>query len=385
METAATVFPDLPFAGQIGADLTVSGPPNRPTALLDLDLADIRERGAAVGESAAPTGQGRLELRDNRGTLRATLKSGTGLSATATGSAPMRFRLNPFELAPDTGGTLEGRVQGQLDLALVPQVVDLYGDSASGRLDADGSVGGSLAKPQLSGEARISDGAYENAQSGTVLRIWRRCCAAPATGSSWSGYLPPMASGTHEWRRLRSLHRRRRSTDDADLRTTRFKLLRRNDTSATLGAIFTSAARPGVRSSRASSPSRRRSCAFPTGCCGKSRGLRWRRSTAGGQSRDVSCAAAGAVRAAAARRHRHRAGPQLLAGARAGFGMARELQASQSLAAPSLVESWKWRAAPSTCSVPSSASSGARLPSPATTIRTWISWARRTPVTSWCG
>ncbi len=236
METAAIVFPDLPFAGQIGADLTVSGPPNRPTALLDLDLADIRERGAAVGKSAALTGQGRLELRDNRGTLRATLKSGTGLSATATGSAPMRFRLNPFELAPDTGGTLEGRVQGQLDLALVPQVVDLYGDSAGGRLDADVSVGGSLAKPQLSGEARISDGAYENAQSGTVLRdleavlrgagdrlelVSLSATDGEAGRMSGEGFVRFIGAGDLLY--------------DADLRTTRFKLLRRNDTSATLG------------------------------------------------------------------------------------------------------------------------------------------------------
>ena len=81
----------------------------------------------------------------------------------------MRFRLDPFELAPDTGGALEGRVQGQLDLALVPQVVDLYGDSAGGRLDADATVGGSLAKPQLSGEARISIPA--ETQTGKLFRL----------------------------------------------------------------------------------------------------------------------------------------------------------------------------------------------------------------------
>jgi translocation and assembly module TamB len=236
METAAIVFPNLPFAGQIGADLIVSGPPNRPTALLDVDLADIRERDAAVGESIALTGQGRLELRDNRGTLQATLKSGTGLSATATGSAPMRFRLDPFELAPDTGGALEGRVQGQLDLALVPQVVDLYGDSAGGRLDADVSVGGSLAKPQLSGEARISNGAYENAQSGAVLRdleavlrgagdrlelVSLSATDGEAGRMSGEGFVRFIGEGDLLY--------------DADLRMTRFKLLRRNDMSATIG------------------------------------------------------------------------------------------------------------------------------------------------------
>ena len=62
LETAAIAYPDLPFAGEVGADLTVSGPPNRPTALLDVNLADVRERGAAVGESVALAGQGRLQI-----------------------------------------------------------------------------------------------------------------------------------------------------------------------------------------------------------------------------------------------------------------------------------------------------------------------------------
>jgi translocation and assembly module TamB len=236
LETAAIAFPDLPFAGEVGADLTVSGPPNRPTALLDVDLADVRERDAAVGESVALTGQGRLEIRDNRGTLQATVKSGTGLSATATGSAPMRFRLDPFELAPDVDGPLAGRVQGQLDLALVPQVIDLYGDSAGGRLDADVAVAGSLAKPQLSGEARISNGAYENAQSGAVLRDLE----AVLRGAGDRLELVSLSATDGEAGRLSGDGFVRFIGEgdmlyDADLRMTRFKLLRRNDMSATLG------------------------------------------------------------------------------------------------------------------------------------------------------
>ena len=76
--------------------------------------------------------------------------------------------LSSAPLAAD--GPLDGRIAGRIDLALLPKVIDLYGDAVSGRLDLDLAVGGSLADPRASGRADLTGAAYESASAGTVLR-----------------------------------------------------------------------------------------------------------------------------------------------------------------------------------------------------------------------
>jgi translocation and assembly module TamB len=65
---------------------------------------------------------------------------------------------------------VSGKVNGRVNLALLPRVVDLHGDTLAGRLDMDMILAGTAAAPRLVGEAHLADGSYASADTGTVLR-----------------------------------------------------------------------------------------------------------------------------------------------------------------------------------------------------------------------
>jgi translocation and assembly module TamB len=170
LDIVTAFAPAVNVAGSASADLRVSGPPSAPTANAEIRLADVREGGTKVGEAVGMDGTVTLALAGGRGDLTAKLGGPKELDFDAQLTAPVAFRLQPFALSAKDDAPMSGRVKGHLDLGLVPRIFDLYGDALGGRLDADMTVAGTPAVPRIAGNASLTNGEYESAEGGTLLR-----------------------------------------------------------------------------------------------------------------------------------------------------------------------------------------------------------------------
>ena len=133
-------------------------------------IADLSVGDTKITETAGIEGTARLDLQGGRGTLSARLAGSSDVAIDGQATAPLVFRLQPFalDLAPDA--PVSGKVTGRVNLALLPRVVDLHGDTLAGRLDMNMTVAGTVAAPRLAGDAHLADGSYASADAGAVLR-----------------------------------------------------------------------------------------------------------------------------------------------------------------------------------------------------------------------
>jgi translocation and assembly module TamB len=169
LDIVTAFAPAVNVAGTASADLRVSGPPAAPRANAQVQLADMREAGTKVGEAVGIDGTITLAVASGRGEMTARLGGPKELDLDAQLAAPVAFRLQPFALSATPNAPMTGRVKGRIDLALVPQLIDLHGDALGGRLDADMTVAGTPDAPRLAGEAHLANGTYESAEGGTLL------------------------------------------------------------------------------------------------------------------------------------------------------------------------------------------------------------------------
>lgn len=158
------LLPDLGLRGSVGGSVSLRGP-SLVGSVIDAHLEgrglgshSLQDAGVAALDAVA---DGHWE----RGRLRGEASLG-GL-----GQQRARFAID----APvGSGAKADDRVSASLfwrgDLADVTSVLPLGEDRVKGSVRADLRVGGSVATPLLSGDLSVSDGSYENAVSGLVLR-----------------------------------------------------------------------------------------------------------------------------------------------------------------------------------------------------------------------
>lgn len=163
------IEPAFPARGSLSVDLSLKGPFSRP-------VGQVRMRSSAISLPEAGV-EGLLveadaDLADNR--LNAVLRFGglTPQPAVITADLPVVFSPAGVPSIPPTqplAATVDWRGPVQQVWALVP----LVGHRLAGQAVIEARLRGSLDDPQFSGEAVLSDGAYENLEWGTVLRQMR--------------------------------------------------------------------------------------------------------------------------------------------------------------------------------------------------------------------
>lgn len=168
LDAAASDLPIGPLAalaggvgldGRLSGEVELAGDPAAPEGRASLTLSDLRQAGIDPAEAVALSGAADAALVGGR------------IDATARLTGPTDFAVDARISAPVAGaGALEGKITGGVDLALLPQILDLRGDALSGRLDLDLALGGTVAAPRADGRAVVSNGDYESAEAGTVLR-----------------------------------------------------------------------------------------------------------------------------------------------------------------------------------------------------------------------
>lgn len=145
--------------GRLSGAVSLAGDPAAPQGRATLSLTGLRQADVDPAEALPLSGEAAAALAAGRIDATARLFGQDDIALDAAISAP---------LAAD--GPIDGKITGNLDLALVPRVVDLRGDALSGKLALDLTLSGSRDRPRAGGRVTIAGGAYENATQGTVLR-----------------------------------------------------------------------------------------------------------------------------------------------------------------------------------------------------------------------
>jgi len=156
------------LAGKVDATFTLTGRGGRMDGALDARLAGARGRGAPGASGVDGSLQGRL-VGD---TLQLTA-SGTnaqGLKANAELVLPAVATAAPFRVAIARERPMRGRFEAQGEVRPLWDLLVGGERSLSGRVQTQGTLGGTLADPTASGEVAVDDGRFDDGETGLSLR-----------------------------------------------------------------------------------------------------------------------------------------------------------------------------------------------------------------------
>ena len=156
------------LTGRFDARAQLQGQGARLTGSLDATLRGARGRGLPQDQSL--NGTIRALLNDNNLAIDATASNAQGLRSSANVVLPVEASAAPFRLAVNTRRPMRGRFSADGE---IKPLWDLFvgGErSLAGRVVTDGVLGGSLADPQITGQATLSNGRFEDGATGLQLR-----------------------------------------------------------------------------------------------------------------------------------------------------------------------------------------------------------------------
>ena len=159
---------DEDLAGKMDAELTLQGRGGRLDGGLEARLSGARGRGAPAVSGVDSVIHGRLA--DSSLALDATATNGQGLKAAASLVLPTEASAAPFRVAiarqqPISGHfAADGEVRPLWDLLVGGE------RSLSGRVQTQGTLGGTLADPQATGQIAVANGRFDDGGTGLSLR-----------------------------------------------------------------------------------------------------------------------------------------------------------------------------------------------------------------------
>ncbi|MGI9420031.1 MAG: translocation/assembly module TamB domain-containing protein [Geminicoccaceae bacterium] len=162
------VFGGPALNGEANADIDLSGDVGSPKVIASLVVDGLIAGDVAPAE--VPLGISLKALLD-QGRLAANLEASrvTRKPITATASLPARLSLRPFAFDMPEDGALDGRIDAEILLARLADVLALDDQRLDGRLTADLTIGGTLGEPDVTGPVVLEDAKYENDASATYI------------------------------------------------------------------------------------------------------------------------------------------------------------------------------------------------------------------------
>ena len=141
------------------------------TALVGSAQARVSGLASRYSEDASAMG-GSLDATFGQGevALNAELKDAHGSRLSTELRLPAELSADPFRLALDSRRPVSGHFSADGAIGPLWDLLESGRQSLSGRLVAEGTIGGTLADPRLTGTASIADGAFEDAGVGLVLK-----------------------------------------------------------------------------------------------------------------------------------------------------------------------------------------------------------------------
>ena len=155
------------FAGKVDARVNLQGKGASLGGAMTAELHDARSIDAAA--ALAVNGVVKAALRNDRLTLDAQATGAKGFTSTLALSLPVEASAAPLRLAIVRTGAMQGHVQAGGE---VQPLWDLFygGDrELGGQVKLSADLGGTLADPQLTGQAQVTGGRLDDYASGLVL------------------------------------------------------------------------------------------------------------------------------------------------------------------------------------------------------------------------
>jgi translocation and assembly module TamB len=140
-------LPNLLAAGVIDAHTDLHGSLTAPFGEITVNASGVQSADdAALG---LPPANIRITagLRGHTADIDARLEAGSASQLSAVGQAPLAF-----------DGAIDMKINGKLDVGLMNAFLEARGQHASGQLEIDATVGGSVASPQIAGMLDLKNG-----------------------------------------------------------------------------------------------------------------------------------------------------------------------------------------------------------------------------------
>lgn len=165
LAVAEILRPELEIAGQVSGEIRASGTLPSPDVTVSLSGRGL---GLPRAGGKATLVDAEVEGRWSGGRANASLRaiSGDRVAAQASGSFPLV--LGAGIGIPE--GPIEGRVNLDADLGRIGDLLPLVDQRFAGAIRADLRVAGTVANPNVAGQASLANGSYEHYSSGTYLR-----------------------------------------------------------------------------------------------------------------------------------------------------------------------------------------------------------------------
>ncbi len=148
---AQLFLPEFSAEGRIAININLRGAWRAPDGSVQVLGRQLRFRNGTSGALPPAEFNARADLAGGKALLDATLSAGPAVQLQVKGSLPLKV-----------GGALALRPRGTIDLTLFNAVLSANGRTLQGKLAVDGRIAGTLAAPNVTGRAEITDGAFRD-------------------------------------------------------------------------------------------------------------------------------------------------------------------------------------------------------------------------------
>jgi translocation and assembly module TamB len=156
------------LAGRVDATLALQGRGERLDGVFEAKLAGARGRGAPAASGV--DGVVRARLADSTLNLDMTSSNAQGLKASADLTLPTEASATPFRIAIARKQPMRGRFSAQGEIRPLWDLIIGGERSLSGVVQADATLGGTLADPTASGHVEVASGRFDDGATGLSLR-----------------------------------------------------------------------------------------------------------------------------------------------------------------------------------------------------------------------
>ncbi len=159
---------DSDFDGLVDASLVLQGREGRLTGAMDAKLRGARGRGTPAAQGI--DGVLKARLAADALTLDLVSSSAQGLAANATVTLPTESSVTPLRLAIARQRPMQGRFFAEGEVRPLWELA-IGGERAlSGFVHTEGTIAGTLSKPEATGRITVARGRFDDGSSGLTLR-----------------------------------------------------------------------------------------------------------------------------------------------------------------------------------------------------------------------
>ncbi|HEX9790888.1 MAG TPA: translocation/assembly module TamB domain-containing protein [Kiloniellales bacterium] len=168
LNTLADLWPEAALAGDVSGTVSIAGSRDNPAGTGRLSATNVKTEAAA---QAPPVGVDvTADWRDGRLQVAGRITGTPERDAELAADVPLQLDAETLALHLPADAPITGHAAWHGEMASILPLLPLDGHSLTGAAALDVKLAGSLAAPQVSGQIKLTGGAYENFDTGTILK-----------------------------------------------------------------------------------------------------------------------------------------------------------------------------------------------------------------------